>query len=93
MFKASYKPVELQADETDEYEMLYKAGFIVFRGHTYDYVKERTGGSGCKENSKSVLINKETIVFVQLDLEPYRSRLFLKSSDHTEPISLVILCL
>ena len=93
MFKASYKPVELQADENDEYEILYKAGSIVFRGHFYDYVKELTGGSVYKENGKSVLINKDTIVFVQLNLEPYRSRLLLKSSDHTKPISLVILCL
>ena len=90
LFKASCKPVELKADETDEYGMLYKAGSIVVRGHFYDYVKGLKAGSVYKENSKSALINKDTIVFVGVDLEPHRSRLLLKASDHTELILSVL---
>ena len=76
----------LDADATDEYGQVFKAGSAIFRGHFLDFVKELRAGSIYKLNNKQAFIYKDTVMFVGLDLHNQKSGMLLKSSDHADII-------
>ena len=77
----------LDADATDEYGQVFKAGSAIFRVHFLDFVKEfKRAGSIYKLNNKQAFIYKDTVMFVGLDLHNQKSGMLLKSSDHADII-------